>query len=341
MRTLSTCIAISAAVPFFLGGSFSGCLLAQTSAASWPTYLTNPSNQPLFPSTFTPRPAQQFLLARSESLATGSADPASIAVSAPLSHEAEPSFSSSAGFAFGFISANARPCRSVSAQDQGPDVDSAEQSREPCLEAAPTPDTRHLFLNSTAPVPLTPGEKFHLAERSLFDPGNLATILGNAGFTIATNAHTPYGPGWKGFAGNAGVSFTQDMTGVFFSTFLIPTLTHEDPHYHRMPHANFPRRVVHAISRTVMAQSDTGKMMPNFATLLGYPIGAEFSNLYVPGIHANGPSTVARIATGYATDPINNLITEFLPDVARHIQVRVIFAQRILNQIATDQYALP
>ena len=45
--------------------------------------------------------------------------------------------------------------------------------------------------------------------------------------------------------------------------------------------------------------------------------------------------------TGYATDPIDNLITEFLPDIARHIHVRVIFAQRIVNQVSSDQYSLP
>jgi hypothetical protein len=70
---------------------------------------------------------------------------------------------------------------------------------------------------------------------------------------------------------------------------------------------------------------------------LGYPIGAELSNCYVPGIHADQASTVARIATGLATDPANNLITEFLPDVAKHINIRIIFVQRILNQVASQQ----
>jgi hypothetical protein len=73
--------------------------------------------------------------------------------------------------------------------------------------------------------------------------------------------------------------------------------------------------------------------MPNYAVLLTYPISAEISNLYVPGVHGNGPSTVARIATGLGTDPVNNLITEFLPDIAKHINIRVIFVQRILNAV--------
>ena len=41
-------------------------------------------------------------------------------------------------------------------------------------------------------------------------------------------------------------------------------------------------------------------------------------------------STVTRIFTGYALDPVNNLLNEFLPDVASHVHVRIIFVQRIL-----------
>jgi hypothetical protein len=205
-------------------------------------------------------------------------------------------------------------------------------------EQPPAPYAR--FLDSTAPMPLKPSQKFGLAARNLANPHNLATITYNAAFTVATNSHTPYGPGWNGFIRDAHLSLTQDATGEFFGTFLIPSLTHEDPHYHRMPHAGIPRRIVHAISRTLIAQSDTGAAMPNFCTLLGYPIDTEIANLYVPGIHTNGPSTVARIMTGYATDPIDNLITEFLPHVARRVHVHVLFAQRILNHISSEDYPL-
>ena len=37
---------------------------------------------------------------------------------------------------------------------------------------------------------------------------------------------------------------------------------------------------------------------------------------------------------GLATAPTDNFITEFLPDVARRIHVRVVLVQRIINQVA-------
>jgi hypothetical protein len=197
------------------------------------------------------------------------------------------------------------------------------------------------FLDTRMPIPMTPAQKGHLAFRDVVDPFNLITILGSSALTIAIDSHTAYGPGFKGFGELSGVSLSQDVIGEFFGTFLIPSIAHEDPHYHRMPTAAFPRRLLHAVSRTVIAQSDYGHPMPNYSTLLTYPIASEISNLYVPGIQSNGPSTVKRIFIGYALDPVNNIVTEFLPDVAKHIHVRIIFVQQILNQIAVNPTGLP
>jgi hypothetical protein len=35
--------------------------------------------------------------------------------------------------------------------------------------------------------------------------------------------------------------------------------------------------------------------------------------------------------------PIGNFITEFFPDVARHIHVQVVILQRIINQVAKTE----
>jgi hypothetical protein len=193
------------------------------------------------------------------------------------------------------------------------------------------------FLDSPTPVPLTPQQKAELAIHNLTYWGNLVTVAGTSAFSVAIDAHNPNGPGFKGFGRDTGYSLVEDATGEFFGTFLIPSLTGEDGRYHRMPHASIPRRLVHVLSRTIIAQSDDGRPMPNYATLLTNPICAEISNLYVPGLGTNGRSTVERIAVGYATDPIDNLITEFLPDVASHIHVHDIFVQRIVNRVANGQ----
>jgi hypothetical protein len=195
------------------------------------------------------------------------------------------------------------------------------------------------FLTSNIVIPMTWQQKGYLALHDLADPANFGTILGISAITVGADSHSAYGPGLKGFGKSVGVSLLQDATGQFFGAFAIPVIAHQDPRYFRMPHAPFTKRVFYSISRTVVSRSDSGKSMPNYATLLNYPIGAELANLYVPGIHPDGPSTVARIFTGYALDPVNNLVNEFLPDVASHVHIRIIFVQQIINNVARGNNA--
>jgi hypothetical protein len=212
---------------------------------------------------------------------------------------------------------------------------------EPCPPLAPLINWYARFLNGPQVKPLTPKEKARLAVRNLLDPFNGITILGNSAIYVGANAHSPYGPGMAGFGRNVGVSFTQDMTGEFFGTFLIPSIVHQDPHYHRMPDSPMKSRIAHAIYQIAWTQGDNGKGMLNYANLIGFAIDDEISNLYVPGEHTNLPSSASRYAIGLATAPIDNFITEFLPDVARRIHVRIVLVQRIINQVAITENTGP
>jgi hypothetical protein len=191
------------------------------------------------------------------------------------------------------------------------------------------------FLSSNIIIPMTWQQKGYLAIHNLTDPSNIGTILGISAISVAVDPDSAYGPGLKGFGKTVGVSLLQDATGQFFGVFAIPVLVHQDPRYFRMPHASIPRRIAYSVSRSFVSQHDNGHAMPNYAVLLTYPIGAELSNFYVPGIQSDGASTAKRILTGYALDPVNNLLTEFLPDIASRIHIRVIVVQRILNNIAS------
>ncbi len=210
---------------------------------------------------------------------------------------------------------------------------------EPCLGLV-NPYQR--FLTSDIVIPLTWQQKGYLAMHNVTDPGNLATIVGISGISIAADSHSAYGPGLKGFGKITGVTLLQNTTGEFFGTFLIPSLTHQDPRYYRMPNAPLPKRILYSISQSYIARRDDGGgLMPDYGTLLAYPIGAELSNLYVPGIESDSKSTAERILIGLAIDPANNLLAEFLPDVAKRIHVRIIFVQQILNNISATQGSLP
>jgi hypothetical protein len=190
------------------------------------------------------------------------------------------------------------------------------------------------FINGPDVKPMTRREKARLAARNVMDPFNGLTILGSSAIAVGSDADSPYGPGMKGFGRYVGVSYAQDITGEFFGTYLIPSLVHQDPHYHRMPYANIPRRICHAIVQVVWTEGDNGKGMVNFGAVVGFAMVDEIGNLYVPGQKTNLPASGERYAIGLASAPIDNFVTEFMPDVARRIHLRVVLSQQIINHVA-------
>ena len=195
------------------------------------------------------------------------------------------------------------------------------------------------FLNGPGAQPLTPMQKGWLAARGVIDPFNAVTILGEAGISVGADSHSPYGPGMPGFGRYVGVSYTEDITGEFFGTFLIPSVVHQDPRYHRMPHASYKRRTLHAITQVIWTQGDQGNGMLNYANLVGFAIDDEIANLYVPGRQTRASASAQRYVIGLATAPIGNFVSEFLPDVAKRIHVQVVIVQRIINQVAIKENA--
>ncbi|MGH9562152.1 MAG: hypothetical protein ACRD3S_11920 [Terracidiphilus sp.] len=203
-----------------------------------------------------------------------------------------------------------------------------------CVPHLPMIDWYARFVTGPEVKPLSVKEKGRLAVHNLMDPFNLITIGGIAAISVAANSHSPYGPGIPGWGRYTGVSFTQDMTGEFIGTFAIPSLDHQDPHYHRMPNASIPRRIVHCIAQIGWTQGDDGRGMVNYASLGGFAIEDEIANLYVPGLQTRASATAARYAIGLATAPIANFEIEFLPDVARRVRIQVVIVQRVINQVA-------
>lgn len=74
--------------------------------------------------------------------------------------------------------------------------------------------------------------------------------------------------------------------------------------------------------------------MLNYANLLGFAIDGQLVNLYVPDIRTNAGATTSRYVIALSTAPAENLVTEFLPDFARHIHLHVVVVQRIIDQVS-------
>jgi hypothetical protein len=211
---------------------------------------------------------------------------------------------------------------------------SAVQARV-CVTHAPIINWYARFVTGPDVMPFSPVQKLRLAADNLINPFNLLTIAGVAGISVAADSHSTYGPGLPGWGRNVGVAFTQDMTGQFFGTFVIPSITHTDPHYHRRPDLSIPRRALLCVYQVFWQRADNGRRTFNYSEIIGPIVDMSFTNLYVPGQETHFSADAVRYGVDLGTAPIDNLITEFVPSIAAHIHTHVVFVQRIVNHVAT------
>ncbi|MGC8550588.1 MAG: hypothetical protein ACP5M4_12900 [Acidobacteriaceae bacterium] len=174
-----------------------------------------------------------------------------------------------------------------------------------------------------------------MAVRDVADPFNLLSVLGSAAIVVGSNSHSIFGPGMPGLARATGVTLTENMTDEFFGTFLIPSIDHQAPGFRRMPNRGFWQRLAHCGTQVFWTRSQQGVPMVNYSSVVGTIAEQGVAVTYVPFRRTGWAAAAERVGLDYATAPIGNLINEFVPQVASHINVRVVFFQNIINRVAT------
>jgi hypothetical protein len=183
--------------------------------------------------------------------------------------------------------------------------------------------------------PLGASGKFHLAVRNFIDPFNLAGMAIDSAISTGTgNSTSEFGTGWAGFGRRFGMSVADAGVGEFTSTFLICTLAHQDPHYHRDPDQSAKKRVFYALSRVVITRSDSGNPMFNYAEFAGTTASSLIEIPYHFERDESPGAVASRIFVSIGSDAAWNLMNEFLPDIANHVNPRFIFLRRLAERAA-------
>jgi hypothetical protein len=171
--------------------------------------------------------------------------------------------------------------------------------------------------------------KFHLAVTNSTDPVNIFVNALDAEISNAIEGAPGLHRGALGFGQRFAMSQGGQATGEMLSTFVIPSIFHQDPRYHRDPGASTAARIGHALSQVLITRSDSGKKMFNFAEFLGststFIVAKTFNPEWknTPGANAN------RIAVSIGSDAAWNLLTEFLPDISRHFNPKMLVLRRL------------
>lgn len=178
--------------------------------------------------------------------------------------------------------------------------------------------------------------KFRLAVANVSDPFAIVTTAIDSEMGNATSGKSPLPRGAAGFGERFGVSMAGEASSEFFSTFLFSSIFHQDPHYHREPDAHVGSRFAHALSYVVITRSDSGKPMFNFAEFLGTASSSIVEGGLHPEWERDPGATSGRIFVSIGSDAAWNLMTEFLPDVAKHLNPRLMLLRRLADKAAAQ-----
>jgi len=167
--------------------------------------------------------------------------------------------------------------------------------------------------------PLSFKSKFVLASQDSFDYSSLAFAGFMAGISQAGNSTREFRQGGLGYSRYLWHSFADQAVGNYFTEFIVPSVTHEDPRYYTRFHGGVLRRTVYALDRLAITRTDSGGKSINFSEIVGNGAGAGVACLYYPRGERTWTKTGQRWATQISIDGISNVVKEFWPDIRHHV----------------------
>jgi Carboxypeptidase regulatory-like domain len=162
-------------------------------------------------------------------------------------------------------------------------------------------------------VPLTTGQKFHLAWKSTTDPFTPVGIAILAGAEQAADALEGYGQGAQGYAKRFGASYADVVAGTFIGSAILPSLLKQDPRYFYKGTGPLHSRILYAIGSPVFCKGDNGRWQPNYSNLMGAVAAGGISSLYYPSTDRTGSELLGiNTAIRVAETSFEGVLQEFL-----------------------------
>ena len=168
--------------------------------------------------------------------------------------------------------------------------------------------------------PLSTREKFSLAAHDSVTDYSSFTWTGIlAAQAMALKSDPELGTGIAGYGRYYWRTFTDGVSGTFFTEAIVPALTHQDPRYYTLGKGGFFRRTGYAISQTFVTKTDSGGTSFNFSEVVGNGLEAGLSNAYYPPQERGLSQTAANFGTQMESAVLNHIFQEFWPDMRRKL----------------------
>jgi hypothetical protein len=164
---------------------------------------------------------------------------------------------------------------------------------------------------------LSSGDKFCLAADHTFDRITPVKAALAAAFGQAINQPTGYEQGWDAYGKRFGAATGTISFNELFSTYLFPSLLHQDPRYFRSGKGTTNQRIKYAVSRIFITRTDSGGNAFNWSYLLGTSFAAGMQNAYFPERNRTFGDTFLAAGSSFGLGAGVNVLQEFLPELER------------------------
>jgi len=168
--------------------------------------------------------------------------------------------------------------------------------------------------------PMSTRQKFVLASQdSVIDYSSYTWAGILAGQAMLLNSDPELGHGAAGYGRYYWRTFTDGVSGTFFTEAIVPALTHEDPRYYTMGKGGFFHRTAYAISRAFVTKTDSGGSAFNWSEVGGNALEAGLSNAYYPPQERGPSQTAVNFAVQMESAVLNHVFQEFWPDIRKNV----------------------
>ena len=207
------------------------------------------------------------------------------------------------------------PDQAASPQDK-PDDSKGKQTKRMLWVV---PNFGAVSANTQLP-PMSTREKFVLAAHdSVVDYSSFTWAGILAGQAMLLNSDPELGHGIAGYGRYYWRTFTDGVSGTFFTEAIVPSIAHEDPRYYTMEQGGFFRRTGYSISRAFLTKTDSGRTRFNFSEVVGNALEAGLSNAYYPPQERGLSQTATNWGTQMESAVLNHIFQEFWPDIRRNV----------------------
>jgi hypothetical protein len=188
-------------------------------------------------------------------------------------------------------------------------------------EPTALPRVKFVYAGKTAP-PQTTTDKIILGLRESVTPFTMVGWVFSAGWAQLIDGSPNYGTNGKAFSQRLGAAAALSASKEIFSDSVLAPVFHQDPRYYQLGRSHkFFNRAIYAGTRTIIGRTDSGKMIPNYATILGTGGAAGLTTAYYPARNTTGSQVVQTWATSLGGSALGYLVSEFGGEIIQKLHI--------------------